>query len=464
MSTTMAGALRRIQKELRDFNRDPPALGPGSIPAPFQSNENDEYRWTGSLMAPEGSPWAGTIFDLAIEFPPDYPLSPMTVRWLTPIFHPWISSAGEPCLAILQGGSYGQWSPALTVSKVIMALIGMLRGIHWDDWDGPCSDCLESGQRLLATHESNVTYARQLLSLASVLHSRLGAKTTCPDTDLLLELAPMIAQALLERWNDNKCHRGGELHAVMLRDNSQRGNDVSPSRYYPSMDAEWAAHRAALAAELHTLSMEASSTFQSWQEEGKLDVDFNPPPGSLSAWDCKYRFWPPSLGTIADIEAEAAATPPADLPDEPISLTLVYLTKSKRSEVTVSKRDRGARLMLIILEQEGIPPDKIRLLVRASSRTGAATTLERTSWIGHCQYCLENGSEVVVSAKGNAGGSCPGHKNRHAHDMAAVAPALFLATARAWARATAGPAPAPSAPAPALAQPLGAALARSRSA
>ena len=113
------------------------------------------------------------------------------VRFETEIFHPWVSPDGRPCLGILDEDS---WKPAFSVQKVILAVRGLLctPGLaaadcraRFFDWDGPCSDCLEKSRKLQGTHESNVTYTRQLLALASLFHCRLGRDITCPDPDCM---------------------------------------------------------------------------------------------------------------------------------------------------------------------------------------------------------------------------------------------------------------------------------------
>lgn len=110
-------ALKRIQRELIDIQNDPPAncsAGP--------ENPADLFRWEGAIFGPSDSPYAGGMFKLRIIFPTDYPFKCPTVTFVTKIYHPNINSAGIICLDILKN----QWSPALTISKVLLSICSLL--------------------------------------------------------------------------------------------------------------------------------------------------------------------------------------------------------------------------------------------------------------------------------------------------------------------------------------------------
>ncbi|KAJ9679706.1 hypothetical protein PVL29_021582 [Vitis rotundifolia] len=103
-------ASKRILKELKDLQKDPPtscSAGPVA---------EDMFHWQATIMGPPDSPYAGGVFLVTIHFPPDYPFKPPKVAFRTKVFHPNINSNGSICLDILKE----QWSPALTISKVLV--------------------------------------------------------------------------------------------------------------------------------------------------------------------------------------------------------------------------------------------------------------------------------------------------------------------------------------------------------
>jgi len=107
---------RRIQKEHQDLTRDAPencSAGPKG---------DNMYSWDAMIVGPADSPYAGGMFKLEIHFPSDYPFKPPKVTFLTKIYHPNINSHGNICLDILKD----QWSPALTVSKVLLSICSLL--------------------------------------------------------------------------------------------------------------------------------------------------------------------------------------------------------------------------------------------------------------------------------------------------------------------------------------------------
>lgn len=72
---------------------------------------------------------AGGVFFLSIHFPTDYPFKPPKINFTTKIYHPNINGTGSICLDILKD----QWSPALTISKVLLSICSLLTDANPDD-------------------------------------------------------------------------------------------------------------------------------------------------------------------------------------------------------------------------------------------------------------------------------------------------------------------------------------------
>jgi len=109
-------SIKRLQKELKEIEHDPP---PNCSAGPIDDNM---YQWTATIFGPTDSPYSGGTFFLTINFSNDYPFTPPKFKFTTPIYHPNISIDGTICLDILKS----QWSPALTVAKVLLSICSLL--------------------------------------------------------------------------------------------------------------------------------------------------------------------------------------------------------------------------------------------------------------------------------------------------------------------------------------------------
>ena len=142
-------ALKRINRELQDLGRDPPAnCSAGPI-------GDDLFNWQATIMGPDDSPYAGGVFFLSITFPPDYPFKPPKVSFTTRIYHCNINNNGGICLDILKD----QWSPALTISKVLLSICSLLTDPNPDDPLVP-----EIAQQLRENKEKHNATAREWTS------------------------------------------------------------------------------------------------------------------------------------------------------------------------------------------------------------------------------------------------------------------------------------------------------------
>lgn len=116
----VGGAGRRIMKEISDLVEDCPDCMKVRFPT------GSALDWEISLYGPEDTPYEGGVFKLSLKLPVDYPFKPPHVYFITKMYHPNITSNGGISIDILRD----QWSPALTVQKVMMSLLTFLQDPH----------------------------------------------------------------------------------------------------------------------------------------------------------------------------------------------------------------------------------------------------------------------------------------------------------------------------------------------
>eukprot|EP00823_Brevimastigomonas_motovehiculus_P001294 TRINITY_DN11812_c0_g1_i1.p1 TRINITY_DN11812_c0_g1~~TRINITY_DN11812_c0_g1_i1.p1 ORF type:complete len:253 (+),score=43.17 TRINITY_DN11812_c0_g1_i1:163-921(+) len=90
----------------------------------FPSSEHSSlFHWTAFILGPPDSPYANARFQLRIQVPSSYPLTPPKVHFVTKICHPNIHfKTGEVCLDVLKDA----WTPIWTLETVCRAVILLL--------------------------------------------------------------------------------------------------------------------------------------------------------------------------------------------------------------------------------------------------------------------------------------------------------------------------------------------------
>ena len=76
-------ATKRLLSESKQLLKNPPPLiiaGPTSL--------SNIFHWTAIIQGPDDTPFENGVFEASLEFPPDYPLSPPKMKFITRILHP----------------------------------------------------------------------------------------------------------------------------------------------------------------------------------------------------------------------------------------------------------------------------------------------------------------------------------------------------------------------------------------
>jgi ubiquitin-conjugating enzyme E2 D/E len=116
---------RRVLKEIEQITKEPTEGISVIIP-----NMDNCFVWIATLDGPTETPYEGGKFDLEISIPQEYPHKPPNVKFLTKIYHTNVSpQSGYICLDILKR----QWSPALSIQKVILSVSSLMSEPNPDD-------------------------------------------------------------------------------------------------------------------------------------------------------------------------------------------------------------------------------------------------------------------------------------------------------------------------------------------
>ena len=108
--------MNRILAELEEIKNNPPCNCSAGI------QDNNYKIWEATIIGPSNSPYCNGIFKLIIKFPDEYPFKPPLIKFKTKILHPNINPSGNICLDILNTN----WSPVLSISKVLLSISSLL--------------------------------------------------------------------------------------------------------------------------------------------------------------------------------------------------------------------------------------------------------------------------------------------------------------------------------------------------
>ena len=116
-------ATKRINKEIEDNKKilvDNCSCGPIG---------DDIMKWEATIFGPVDTPYHNGIFKLNIEFTEEYPFKAPKITFITPIYHCNVNNKGNICLDILNKN----WSPALTISNILISICSLMNSPNPDD-------------------------------------------------------------------------------------------------------------------------------------------------------------------------------------------------------------------------------------------------------------------------------------------------------------------------------------------
>ncbi|KAG2436570.1 hypothetical protein HYH02_011507 [Chlamydomonas schloesseri] len=110
-----------MTRDIKEMMQAPPA----GISA--WATGNTISRCDAQIIGPDGTPYAGGIFQLRITFPDRYPMEPPNVKFVTKVYHPNVSKEdGNICCSVLNMPPKGDWKPAHSLRTVLLSIQSLL--------------------------------------------------------------------------------------------------------------------------------------------------------------------------------------------------------------------------------------------------------------------------------------------------------------------------------------------------
>ena len=107
---------RRLLLECMDFRKNPTSFGDAS------PKDEDLMDWRIVINGPSNSPYDGGLFRVRVKFSAEYPFKPPSIKFLTKIYHPNVSTSGEICKELLTEN----WKPHLNIRYIMEVLRTLL--------------------------------------------------------------------------------------------------------------------------------------------------------------------------------------------------------------------------------------------------------------------------------------------------------------------------------------------------
>ena len=115
---------------------------------------HDKMNFRLLICGPDNSPYSGGLFEINVEIPREgYPFKPPKIVFNSKIYHPNIKN-GSICLSTLKD----EWSPALSLYKILMTIQTLLADPNPDDpLDTDAANEFKSNKECFNANAENIT-------------------------------------------------------------------------------------------------------------------------------------------------------------------------------------------------------------------------------------------------------------------------------------------------------------------
>ncbi|XP_066481544.1 ubiquitin-conjugating enzyme E2 T [Tiliqua scincoides] len=185
----------RLKRELHLLTTEPP-LG-----ITCWQNESCLDYLRAQILGSANTPYEKGIFDLEVVVPERYPFEPPKMRFLTPIYHPNIDSAGRICLDVLRLPPKGAWRPSLNIATLLTSVQMLMNEPNPDD-------------PLMADISSEYKYNKQAFLRNARQWTEKHARQTTMASETSDEENHQSEANLLKVSNSSHKRKGSSIHGL----------------------------------------------------------------------------------------------------------------------------------------------------------------------------------------------------------------------------------------------------------
>ncbi|PWN51133.1 putative ubiquitin-conjugating enzyme E2 [Violaceomyces palustris] len=130
MTSSPGGNTLLLKRQLQELRKHPVDGFSAGL-----KDESNLFEWEIMIIGPNDTLYEGGFLKAELIFPPEYPLMPPTMKFITPMWHPNIFPNGNVCISILhppEKDQYGyedageRWLPVHTVESILLSVISLL--------------------------------------------------------------------------------------------------------------------------------------------------------------------------------------------------------------------------------------------------------------------------------------------------------------------------------------------------